>query len=250
MRRTDYETLAAQYDAPWRTNLPVDPLLEERLRTAPASPFRVLDVGCGTGAWLKVQASAFPAAEFAGAEPSAAMLAIARGKGINAELVQAPAEALPFGAARFDFIITRLAYHHFADKPKAFDEIVRVLKPGGVFVIADMAPERMPGWLVYQFFPEAYAEDLKRFLPLDGLQRELESRGCAVEVTANPWSREIDWSWVLGFCQGRGTSSLQILTEEEYQAGLARIRAGMKADPDRTITNGEYGFTVVATKTA
>jgi len=252
MRRTDYDTLAAWYDAPWRTNVPVDAILGERLKSSTHKPFRVLDVGCGTGAWLLSQSRAYAGtpAEFHGIEPSAGMLAIARKKGIPAELAQAGAEKIPYDDARFDFIITRLAYHHFEDKTKAFDEIVRVLKNGACFVISDMVPERMPDWVIYQFFPEAYLLDQERFLPLEQLQSELERRGCAVAIEMKRSEQKVDWKFVLMMAEGRGTSSLQILTDAEYQAGLRRAREEMARDPGRVIVDGNYAGNLVATKRA
>ncbi len=225
-------------------------MLGERLTTNPGTPFRILDIGCGTGAWLLSQSAAYSgsSAKFHGIEPSSAMLALARAKGIPAELKQSGAEHIPYDDAWFDFSITRYAYHHFQDKARAFDEIVRTLKPGGVFVLHDMVPERMQDWLVYQFFPEAYPLDMERFLPLEQLQKEFERRDCQVRVEMGRSEQKVDWEYVLGFAKGRGTSSLQILNQAEYEAGLQRIRDGMAGNPGRVIVDEGYGGNLIATK--
>ena len=49
---------------------------------------------------------------------------------------------LPFLSDTFDIVISRLAFHHFTAVQPVFDEMVRVLKPGGRIVMIDMlAPE-------------------------------------------------------------------------------------------------------------
>lgn len=65
----------------------------------------------------------------------------------NMEFVEGLAEALPFAGGSFDIVITRLAFHHFADSAAPFAEMKRVLKPGGRLVIWDMeaADEELRG---------------------------------------------------------------------------------------------------------
>ncbi len=64
----------------------------------------------------------------------------------NAEFVQADAEALPFADASFDRVTCRIAPHHFPDVARFVQEVARVLKPGGLFLLIDniapSAPER------------------------------------------------------------------------------------------------------------
>lgn len=75
------------------------------------------------------------------------MLAVARefilSLGVkNAEFVVADAEQLPFLDETFSLVTVRIAPHHYADVQAAVHEIVRVLEPGGRFVLVDtIAPE-------------------------------------------------------------------------------------------------------------
>jgi len=55
----------------------------------------------------------------------------------NAEFVQADAENLPFAAASFDRVTCRIAPHHFPDVGKFVQEVARVLKPDGLFLLID-----------------------------------------------------------------------------------------------------------------
>ena len=55
----------------------------------------------------------------------------------NAEFQRADAEDLPFAEASFDRVTCRIAPHHFPDVGKAVQEVARVLKPGGLFLLID-----------------------------------------------------------------------------------------------------------------
>lgn len=60
----------------------------------------------------------------------------------NAEFVQADAEKLPFASASFDRVTCRIAPHHFPDVARFVQEVARVLKPGGLFLLIDnIAPD-------------------------------------------------------------------------------------------------------------
>ena len=92
----------------------------------------ILDVGCGTGiAALPFSSNGFPVT---GVDPSEAMLSKARAAIPHAEFVQASAEHLPFTDERFDVAISAQAFHWF-DRGKAFAEIERVLRRGGIVAI-------------------------------------------------------------------------------------------------------------------
>lgn len=56
----------------------------------------------------------------------------------NMAFVIGDAEELPFLNDSFDIVISRLAFHHFPDIDRSFDEMVRVLRPHGKLVFIDM----------------------------------------------------------------------------------------------------------------
>src|SRR5579872_4785283 len=60
----------------------------------------------------------------------------------NVTFALADAEDLPFPAAAFDAVSCRIAPHHFRRPERFVSEVVRVLKPGGIFLLEDsIAPE-------------------------------------------------------------------------------------------------------------
>ena len=57
---------------------------------------------------------------------------------VNVKFEQGAAEKMPFADGAFDGAVTRLALHHFVDPTVVLKEVQRVLRPGGVLVIADV----------------------------------------------------------------------------------------------------------------
>ncbi len=55
----------------------------------------------------------------------------------NAIFVEADAEHLPFPAASFDRVTCRIAPHHFPNIAQSVQEVARVLKPNGLFLLID-----------------------------------------------------------------------------------------------------------------
>jgi ubiquinone/menaquinone biosynthesis C-methylase UbiE len=98
----------------------------------------VLEVGVGTGRNLPF----YPRdTRLTGVDLSPAMLEIARervrGFGIEAELLEGDAQALPFPDASFDTVVCALALCNIPDDRQAVAEMKRVLRPGGWLLLLD-----------------------------------------------------------------------------------------------------------------
>jgi ubiquinone/menaquinone biosynthesis C-methylase UbiE len=108
---------------------------------------KVLDVGCGTGS-LTLTAKTYAGASDSvyGIDASPEMIEVARKKAkrsrSEAVFEVGLIEKLPYPEASFDVVISRLVIHHLPDdlKRRGFAEIFRVLKPGGLFFLADFKP--------------------------------------------------------------------------------------------------------------
>lgn len=105
----------------------------ERVRSC--APDRLLDLGCGEGRFCRLLQD--DVHTLIGVDPSAAMLARAVELG-GATFVQAGAEALPFDADSFDMVVAYLTLLDIEDIDAALDEVARVLRPGGRFLIANL----------------------------------------------------------------------------------------------------------------
>jgi ubiquinone/menaquinone biosynthesis C-methylase UbiE len=89
----------------------------------------ILDIGCGAGQTL-IAADLDPSRAAVGLDVDHDALALGRTLTTAVEFVAGRAEALPFGADRFDLVISRVALP-YADVPRAVREMARVLRPCG-----------------------------------------------------------------------------------------------------------------------
>jgi ubiquinone/menaquinone biosynthesis C-methylase UbiE len=117
----------------------------------------VLDVGCGTGAvTVPAKKKVGASGNAAGIDPSPEMISVARRKaqrlGLDIDFQVGVIEALPFPDNNFDAVTSSLMMHHLPEhlQIKGLAEILRVLKPRGQIVIADMM--RPGGSALRQFF--------------------------------------------------------------------------------------------------
>ncbi len=98
---------------------------------------RVLEVAAGTGVVTRSMVSALPeTVSIVATDLNQAMLdrAAAVGTRRPVEWRQADAMQLPFPDGAFDAVVCQFGVMFFPEKPKAFSEARRVLKPGGVFL--------------------------------------------------------------------------------------------------------------------
>lgn len=133
----EYARAAERYDEKWAFY--VEATTRETLRRMPMTPTaRVLDVGCGTGELLRRLRAKYPDAALAGLDPVAEMLAVAREKLSGREDLRIGyADALPWGAATFDVVVSCNMFHYITHPVAALREMARVLHPGGVLVLTD-----------------------------------------------------------------------------------------------------------------
>ena len=112
---------------------------------------KVLDVGCGTGdLTLTAQKYVGESGAACGIDAAPEGIEIARQKakesGARTDFEVGLIEKIPYPAETFDVVISRLVIHHLPEdlKRQGFAEIFRVLKPGGLFLIADFNPPSNP----------------------------------------------------------------------------------------------------------
>lgn len=99
---------------------------------APPANARWLDIGCGTGAFSQLIAKRCTPKSLSGIDLSPAQIEAARAKLPKADLRVGDSLALPFGDGEFDIVASALVLHFIPDRAKAFVEMKRVVRPGGV----------------------------------------------------------------------------------------------------------------------
>ena len=141
---TDRDTVLAQYATEdrldtrrsvWRPALDGTSPHDLAARTIrEAAPERILEVGCGTGAFAGRVAAENPQARVRATDQSARFVELAAARGVEASV--ADVQDLPFDDGGFDAVAAMWMLYHVPDLDLAITEIRRVLRPGGVLVAA------------------------------------------------------------------------------------------------------------------
>lgn len=132
-----------------------------------ANPDNILDIATGTGD-LAILMAQTTASKIVGLDISVGMLEVGKKKiadknmSNKIEMIIGDSEDLPFGDASFDAITVAFGVRNFENLEKGLGEILRVLKPGGKFVVLETSnPTKFPFKQGYQFYT-------KNVLPLIG----------------------------------------------------------------------------------
>lgn len=118
----------------WARENVLDPVMLGRVATGRFR--RALDVGCGEGRFCRRLKHAGVAA--VGIDPTAQLLETARRRDQGGDYRSGQAEQLEFGSESFDLVVSYLTLIDIADFRAAIAEMVRVLKPGGSLLIANL----------------------------------------------------------------------------------------------------------------
>ena len=130
--------------------------LEAALATVEGPVEGALDVGTGTGSAALLIADRFPGARVVGVDIAPEMVEQARQKALdrpNVSFELVDAAGLPFGDASFDLVTA-------ANMIPFFDELARVVRPGGALVVAFSLGPQTP-----------------IYVPADRIRKELTPRG-------------------------------------------------------------------------
>jgi ubiquinone/menaquinone biosynthesis C-methylase UbiE len=142
-----HDAAAEEYDAKWgidfgeigqhQVTMKLRKVLGKHLDAGYES---ALEIGAGTGYFSLnlLQEGIVGAATCTDVSPG--MIATLRGNaerlGLEVETAVCDAAALPFGDATFDLVLGHAVLHHLPELDRAFAELRRVLRPGGVLMFA------------------------------------------------------------------------------------------------------------------
>ncbi len=111
----------------------------------PIQPTTILDLGCSVGMSTFTLQEIYPQAELTGMDLSPYFLAVAQYKDKENKIkwINAAAESTGLAEASFDLVSACLMFHELPQNASIaiFQEVRRLLKPGGYFTIMDMNPQ-------------------------------------------------------------------------------------------------------------
>ena len=134
---------------------------------------RILDLGCGPGNTLH---RLMPWGDVFGADFSLDALAFARTKGIR-RVFSGDSMAVPLASASIDCVVALDMLEHVEDDRAALDEIRRILRPNGAFLLA--VPAFMALW---RHHDEMYGH-FRRYTRAE-LQRRVRDAGLVIDDTS------------------------------------------------------------------
>lgn len=138
--RENFSRAAARYDANARLQAGWRARVAAQALALVSEHAHLVDVGCGTGSFAQEVAAHRPHWRVAGIDLAYGMCAQAKRHGIA---IQADAAALPIADAACDGVVSSLCLQWAANKAQAFQEIVRVLKPGAHAIVMTLGAQSL-----------------------------------------------------------------------------------------------------------
>jgi ubiquinone/menaquinone biosynthesis C-methylase UbiE len=189
---------------------------------------RVLDVGCGNGAYLATLRARRHRGHLCGADLSVGMLRSAR-HATDGPLLVGDAQGLPFADHAFDVALAMHMLYHVPDRAVALTELRRVLRPDGVALVVTNFASHLGALndLIVECADSTVGAD--RIRPRGSIAFEMddgaaELRAVFASVTAHPFVGELvitDVAPVLNYTRSMGAWVAD--TEHELDAVLAEL---------------------------
>lgn len=225
MTAFDYDKTAHTYDN-HRTG--GGPFLDEIQRLAGKIPAaRILEVGAGTGNNTQAFLETYNGLLFA-SEPSAGMLKQATSKRLAAHWFRAALPHISLQDHTVDFVFGVYMLHHLRDLRSAFAECRRVLRRGYA-AFATASPDFVERHPMNRYFPSFAHIDRARFLPVVEVLEAFRDAGFeeATQQTFIAPPKPIGPDYVERVAN-RFISTYSLIPEDEFEAGLRRLRADVE----------------------
>ena len=218
-----YNSVSDNYDFSRRAGPRSSRVLIDML--SPIDNARVLDIGCGTGNFL-VELHQI-SGKLVGLDISAGMLAKVRAKVADAVLVEGDASLMPFSAESFDAAYCIQVFHHISNKAKFLQEVYRILRNNGRFVIQTCSHEQLATFVVSHYFPEGFEFERKRIPRIEEISTLLTEAGfCSIDICPCPFDG-LSTESAEAYLDKRyrdGLSTFSYLTPKDIEQGCERIR--------------------------
>lgn len=217
----DYNAIAATYAA----NRSASPATLARvLETLQDRPHQdILEVGCGTADFLYALSQAWNVTG-QGFDQSGGMIEQARQKNPGLRLQQADAGvAFPYPEAAFDLAYSVDVIHYIPDLEHFFSQMRRVLRPAGLVLTITDSSADIRARTMAAYFPEIVDVELRRYPTLERIRQAMQTAGFG-QTWLDHTRRAVAFTpALLERYRNKAYSSLRLISEAAYQAGLARL---------------------------
>ncbi len=203
-------------------------------RFGPSGSGPILDLGAGTGIWMRAFAHWF-SNPVIGVEPSSGMRRVAVAQGLDPDswLLAGRGEAIPIAAGTCSMAWLSTVVHHLRDRASCAAELRRVLSAGAPVLIRNSFPTRHEEIMLFRFF-EGARRLANAWPSVEQVGADFSDAGfemidlVRVHESAPPsLAASRDWAVLMRHTD----SALAPLSDEEFADGLAEI--------DRAIAAGE-----------
>jgi SAM-dependent methyltransferase len=192
----------------------------------------ILDLGSGTGRFSGALAAHFEMTVVA-LEPAEGMRQQAMQDGVRSGvgMVAGRAEAVPVRDGAFVGVWASQVVHHLDDVAACAAELRRVVRPGGPIMLRGTFEATCPLIPWGPYFPEAIRIATERFPTLEDITAVFGAAGLHRRAHDIVWQTTAgSMSELAARVQLRADSTLELLTIEQFAAGLARLEAAAAAE--------------------
>ncbi|MEU8264879.1 class I SAM-dependent methyltransferase [Micromonospora sp. NPDC048999] len=198
---------------------------------APRPGIRLLDLGSGTGTWIRAFTDWYEDIDVVAVEPSAAM----RARSLHPHVLAGDAAHIPIDDDSVDAVWLSTVIHHVPDLPAAAWEIRRVLRPDAPVLIRSAFARRHERITLFRYFPEA-VRVLDTFPAVADVAAAFAAAGFTVAgLESVPQLTAASLREAAAALRREAHTPLQLITDEEYAAGLARLRAAAETVPGHVV---------------
>lgn len=186
----DYAALAARYEMRWSGfNGAVRQWVMDRFPDSGTGS--VIDLGCGTGAMLRLIHERHPAMQLTGVDVSPDMLAVARRNAPEAKLVENDIVSVP--QKKFDVVLSLNVLHHMDDGAAHLAMLEKLCAHGGTLFLCDFSIDTTRIKIAEKWWSLSNPAYRKAFTQHD-LRRMIGDAGLAIRDQA---ILKPDWFWRL-----------------------------------------------------
>lgn len=207
----------------------------------------ILDLGAGTGRFSALLAEALEA-EVVGVEPSDKMRGVAEAecRHPRVRFLKGNAERIPLSDDACDAAWLSQVVHHLADLDAAADELRRVVKAAGLVIFRSNFQGRLAdSSRYYEFFPTGLAVDEARHPTVEDVTQCFERHGFRRTVFES--IEQLEGGSLNEYAERirlRTYSTFELISDEEFAAGLAALEAAVRREPSPQPVMGKIDLLV------